>query len=356
MPEDHNYKYLSNKIVNWYNKNARKLPWRDTTDPYIIWISEIVLQQTTVNQGLEYFNRFILAFPNVIALAQATEDQVLKLWEGLGYYSRARNLHFTAKHIYNNLDGVFPNTYNDLLVLKGVGPYTASAIASFAYNLPHVVVDGNVIRLISRLWGIEEAVDIKTTLNKIGTIGSQLISYQEPAIFNQAIMEIGALCCTYRNPQCNQCPVSKSCIARKKGLISSIPYKSKKIVKKKRYFYYYHIVDKNNNTYIQKRSEEDIWKGLYQFPLQEVSGYNIEPNLSFLSIEDVKFETFKSKIFKQTLTHQYIHAQFLILKIPYSIKEKDDLPYIICGNDDLNTFAWPKVIDLYFKDLSITLF
>lgn len=356
MSEDHNYKSLSKKIVNWYKKNARNLPWRHITDPYTIWISEIVLQQTTVHQGLEYYNRFIKAFPDVNTLANASEDEVLKLWEGLGYYSRARNLHFTAKHICQDLDGVFPTTYKELLKLKGVGPYTASAIASFAYNLPHVVVDGNVIRLISRLWGIEEAVDIKPTLSRIAEIGTQLISHQEPSVFNQAIMEMGALCCTYKNPSCDKCPVSASCVARHNDIIESIPYKSKKVKKSKRYFYYFHIIDNEGYTIIHKRSDKDIWQGLYQFPLQEVSGFDVDPNASFIGFNNHDIDTYKSRIFKQTLTHQYIHAQFCIIKLPYSVAEIDNPAYIISPNDKLSSFAWPKIIDLYFKDLSITLF
>ena len=332
------------------------MPWRHSTDPYIIWVSEIILQQTTIRQGLDYYKRFISAYPNVNSLAEASEDDVLKLWEGLGYYSRARNLHFTARYITQELDGVFPSTYKDLLKLKGIGPYTAAAIASFAYNLSHIVVDGNVIRFISRLYGITEAVDLKPTLDIIHTRGSGLLSYQKPSVFNQAIMEIGALCCTYKNPSCTSCPVAKSCLAQKKNIIPNIPYKSKKIVKRKRFFYFFHIIDENGKTIIQKRTNRDIWKGLYQFPLQEVNSFDTVANVSFLDIDTSKYEPRKSKLFKQTLTHQYIHAQFVIIQLPYTLTNNDKDEYKLIDNSKLKEYAWPKIIDLYFKDLSITLF
>jgi A/G-specific adenine glycosylase len=356
MSEDYNYKKLSNKLISWYEVNARDLPWRHHSDPYIIWISEIILQQTTIRQGLDYYNKFVAAYPNVHALADASEDQVLKLWEGLGYYSRARNLHYTAQHISRELDGVFPATYKDLLKLKGVGPYTAAAIASFAYNLAHVVVDGNVIRFVSRLFGITKAVDLKPTLDEIQTKASHLLSYQEPSVFNQAIMEIGATCCTYKNPNCKECPVANFCVAKKNNIISSIPLKSKKIVKKKRFFYFFHVVDQGGQTIIQKRTDSDIWKGLYQFPLQEVVSFDVSPNISFLDIDTQDYDVKKSKLFKQTLTHQYINAQFIIIQLPHSIDKVDQESYILTDNSKLKEYAWPKIIDLYFKDLSITLF
>jgi len=354
--KSHNTKTISQSLVKWYHENGRELPWRKTTDPYKIWVSEIVLQQTTVRQGLDYFNRFIKAFPSVQHLASASEDQVLKLWQGLGYYSRARNLLHAAQYICNELGGQFPTSYKDLLSLKGVGPYTAAAIASFAYNLSHVVVDGNVIRFISRQWGIQDAVDTTPVKKSIESIGSKLISHQEPSVFNQAIMEIGALCCTYKNPNCKNCPVQSSCIAYKKNIVHTIPYKSKKIKKKKRFFYYFHIVDKSNNTIIHKRTSNDIWKGMYQFPIQEVDGFETSPSIDRFVSDKSKYKLYKSKIFRQTLTHQYIHALFIKLII-------DDEKTITKENEefsvkakDISKYAWPKIIDLYFKDLSITLF
>jgi len=352
-----NFHKTSKSIVSWYLKNARDLPWRHTTDPYLIWISEIVLQQTTVNQGLDYYKRFIQAFPNIKSLAKAKEDKVLKLWQGLGYYSRAKNLHFTAQHIVNNFGGIFPETHEEILKLKGVGPYTAAAISSFAYNLKHAVVDGNVIRVISRIYGITDPVDQTKTKKEIEKIAASLIEKQEPNVYNQAIMEFGALNCTYKNPSCDSCPVSKKCVAFTEKQVASIPFKKNKIKKRHRFFKYLFIVDADNNTLISKRSKKDIWQGLYEFPLQEFDALTTKnPDLSFLNINNNDCQILVSKLFKQTLSHQWINAQFYKISYSKKLKNPDSTRYHLVKQTKLKQYAWPKVIDLYFNDLSITLF
>jgi len=346
-----NYKSVSQKIVNWYLDNARDLPWRSTKDPYIIWISEIVLQQTTVAQGTAYFKRFVKKYPTVQALAKAPIDEVLKLWEGLGYYSRARNLHFSANYICDELDGVFPTTHKEILKLKGVGPYTAAAISSFAFNLSHPVVDGNVLRFISRLFEINKAIDLTVTKNEIESICDKLIKKQEPEIFNQAIMEFGALMCTPKNPNCTKCVFKRSCLSYKNHSVSRIPFKSKKIKKKKRYFNYLFFIDADNKTLIQKRTAKDIWNGLYQFPLLECDEKSFAQSTVSVKGFVGEYEDISvSRTFKQQLTHQTIHAKF------YTIYTKDIRVNEIEGEykhvpvQKLNNYAWPKINDLYFND------
>jgi len=351
-------KRTSSKIVNWYLKNARDLPWRKTTDPYKIWISEVVLQQTTVKQGTNYYLRFIKAFPNIKKLATADIDKVLKLWQGLGYYSRARNLHAAAQFIYNENKNVFPNSYEEIIKLKGVGPYTAAAVSSFAFELPHVVVDGNVLRLFSRLYGIKEAIDINSTKTKIQKLAQHLLEKEKASTFNQAIMELGAMVCTYKNPLCVSCPLNKMCLAYKNEDISRIPFKSKKIIRKDRYFKYFFISDTKGNTIIEKRKGKDIWQGLYQLPLQECLNMEEKADLP-LDIKKISniSEIVPSKIYKQNLTHQTIYAQFHKIYLNNTLKKNTfDDPYVVIPIEKLNNYAWPKILDLYLNDLSITLF
>ncbi|MFB0925151.1 MAG: A/G-specific adenine glycosylase, partial [Vicingaceae bacterium] len=229
---------FSEKLIVWYNEHKRDLPWRKTTDPYQIWLSEIILQQTRVNQGLDYFNKFIKKHPDIHSLAQSSEKDVLNLWQGLGYYSRARNLHFTAKYISNELNGEFPTEYKDILNLKGVGEYTAAAIASFAYKEAYPVVDGNVYRVLSRMFGIENPIDSTEGKKVFKQLATELIDTKNPDTYNQAIMEFGALQCTPKKPNCEDCPYLLECFAYKNGLITELPKKEKKIKQRNRYFNY----------------------------------------------------------------------------------------------------------------------
>lgn len=254
---------ISRSIINWYQANKRDLPWRQTSDPYHIWLSEVILQQTRVAQGTAYYHRFLKNFPTVKNLAQASEDEVLEIWQGLGYYSRARNLHAAAKHIGNELGGQFPQDYDNLLKLKGIGEYTAAAIASFAYHEDKAVVDGNVIRVISRLFKIEEDIRLPKVVAQIKEITQSLLPAGSAYLFNQALMEVGALVCSPRNPLCETCPVSTHCEARKAGIQHTLPFKSKAKARRVRYLNYL-LIEAEGELYFKKRGPKDIWEGLYE--------------------------------------------------------------------------------------------
>jgi A/G-specific adenine glycosylase len=256
-------KEISSQIIEWFNINKRDLPWRQTTDPYLIWLSEVILQQTRVSQGMNYYLRFKEKFPNVQKLAQSSQREVLEVWQGLGYYSRGRNLHFAAQHIVNELNGVFPSNYKELLALKGIGDYTASAIASFAFHEDKAVVDGNVIRVISRLFKIETDTRNSGTLEQIKAIANELLPQGNSYLFNQGIMELGALICSPQKPECTSCPVSVHCVARREGLQSKIPFKSKLKAKRKRHFNYVLLIYKDE-LYFKIRGRKDIWEGLFE--------------------------------------------------------------------------------------------
>ncbi len=260
--------FVSNEIVLWYKKNKRDLPWRHTKNSYIIWISEILLQQTRVKQAIGYFNRFVAQFPDVQMLADAKEEEVLKYWQGLGYYSRARNLHYSARYIVNELGGIFPQQYNDIIKLKGVGEYTAAAIASFAFDEKVSAIDGNVYRVLSRIFNISLAVNSGKGKKAFREIAETLIENQQPGEFNQAMIEFGALLCKPLNPLCSECPVLEVCLAYNNGVILERPVKNKSQVLKKRYFAYL-FIKSGERVLIKKRTQKDIWKGLYEFPLIE---------------------------------------------------------------------------------------
>lgn len=268
---------LQKKIISWYLKNRRDLPWRNTQNPYFIWLSEIILQQTRVAQGLPYYEKYMEHFPTIENLAAATEDEVLRVWQGLGYYSRGRNLHFTAKYIVNELKGEFPNVYEELIKLKGVGQYTAAAIASFAYKEKVAAVDGNVIRVISRLFKITEAVDNPVTLKAIFKLSNDLIQEVEPDLYNQAMMEFGATLCTPKVPKCTECPVQSECLSFPGKDYVNIPWKSKKTKVIDREIDYLIIIS-GSKIFMRQRTADDIWKGLYDFPeltdLQTIINYN----------------------------------------------------------------------------------
>lgn len=259
---------FTQKIIHWYSANKRDLPWRETTDAYKIWLSEIILQQTRVAQGMPYYQKFVSHYPSVQDFAAAPQDDILKLWQGLGYYSRARNMHAAAKAVVSNYNGVFPNTYTEIIKLKGVGKYTAAAIASIAFNEAVAVVDGNVYRVLSRYFGIATPIDTGKGQKLFFDLANELVDPKQPATFNQAMMEFGALYCTPKNPDCSNCVFASSCKAYETKQVAILPIKSKKTAVKKRYFNYL-FFDKPNTAFIQQRTEGDIWEGLYELPLVE---------------------------------------------------------------------------------------
>lgn len=348
--------------MKWHACFERPMPWKGEKNPYFIWLSEIILQQTRVEQGLPYFEKFKTAYPTVKDLANAAEDEVMKLWEGLGYYSRARNMLATAKIIAEHYGGAFPDTYEGLLSLKGVGPYTAAAIASFAYNLPCAVLDGNVFRVLSRYWGIELPIDSTEGRKLFASKAQMMLDTSSPGLYNQAMMDLGACICTPRNPLCNKCPVQPECTAYAKNTTQQLPVKGKRLVRKDRFFNYCVVHNERGNIWIRKRTGQDIWQQLYEFPLIE-SDFLIDNALDLEQSEIfrvlLKEQTYEivrmAGPFKQELTHQRIIATFWELKI----KEEGLAPNVEGGiqvdRKKLNRFAFPKVIDCYLNDNSLYL-
>ena len=310
---------FSKQLTYWYLHNKRNLPWRSTTNVYFIWLSEIILQQTRVDQGISYYFKFIENFPTIFDLASASEEQVLKLWQGLGYYSRARNLHFSAKYIVNELNGNFPSTYKELLKLKGVGDYTASAIASICFNEPTAVVDGNVYRVLARYFGIETAINTSEGISVFKQLAQELIDKKNPGTHNQAMMEFGALMCKPKNPDCDICPLNNSCFALSKNCVNDLPLKEKKLKIRKRYFNYMVIQSSDHKTKLVKR-ETGIWQNLYEFPLLETSDIIDEEQLIahemfkelFCNLK-VKVELFDKEVLVHKLTHQHIYTKFWVV-------------------------------------------
>jgi A/G-specific adenine glycosylase len=346
---------FSNTLLKWFEIEKRDLPWKLTNDPYKIWISEIVLQQTRVDQGTSYYLKFIKKFPTIQSLANAQEDDVLKMWEGLGYYSRARNLHFTAKTILEKHNGVFPTEYNDILALKGIGPYTAAAIMSYAYNKKYAVVDGNVLRIVSRYLGIHEPVDQGNTHKQIHEWLSKQIDDKRPGDFNQAMMDLGATACTPKLYRCQECPLKLNCYAYKESLQMLLPIKSKSIVKKDRFFHYI-IVSCNGKGIFVKRRESDIWKGLYDFPLIETTD-NKELTVSDLKkwvkgFGKINFDAKNVKIVamdKHILTHQNIFSYFYSIEIVDNTFELLKEYFIFVDRKNIANFAFPKIVNLYIE-------
>lgn len=354
------HRFFTTQLLLWFATHERPLPWKGEKNPYLIWLSEIILQQTRVEQGLAYFERFRQKYPTIKDLADAPEDEIMKQWEGLGYYARARNLHFTAKHIAYNLNGVFPTTYPNILALKGVGTYTAAAIASFAYDLPYAVVDGNVYRVLARFFGILEAIDTTIGKKQFQELAQTLLAKQEAANYNQAIMDFGATVCMPKNPICEQCPLQKKCTAFKDNSIALLPFKSKKIKKTNRFFNFL-IINLADTVLIEKRVAKDIWKNLYQFPLIESNAViekgDLEKTLAWQELFAKGTMQLKSvsQVFKQNLTHQKIHSRFweIEVNLNFDAKNKD---FITVKRENLNKFAFPKTIDCYLQDNSLFLF
>lgn len=308
---------FSKILINWYLSNKRDLPWRKKSDPYHIWLSEIMLQQTRVEQGLPYYQKFIEAFPDVYALAKAPAEKVLKLWQGLGYYSRARNLHETAKIVAFELKGNFPDNYANLKKLKGVGDYTASAIASIAFNQPVAVVDGNVYRVLSRYFNIDTPINSTLGIREFKILADQLLDAEKPSLFNQGLMEFGALQCKPRNPLCETCPFNGSCLAFKEKRIHELPVKLKRGRIKKRYFNYLVVSSEENETLLQQRKGKGIWEGLYEFPLIETpEPVDTEKNLSKEKVAEVlgngplEISLYNDVPVVHKLSHQHIFTHF----------------------------------------------
>ncbi len=344
---------FSASITEWYALNRRDLPWRSTKDPYKIWLSEVILQQTRVNQGMSYYLKFIARFPHICDMAQAAEDEVLKLWQGLGYYSRARNLHHAAKEVCHQHAGVFPSTYEAIKSLKGVGEYTAAAIASFAFNLVHPVIDGNVYRVLSRYFGIETPIDSTEGKNYFRKLAETLISQEDPATYNQAIMEFGALQCVPKNPDCEQCVLRNSCVARARKWVDRLPVKARKTLVSERWLYYLVIEDKGI-FYLKKRTGVAIWKNLFDFPLIEslspLKRKEIEEKIRTTSWfeEDTPVITHWSAPWKHVLSHRILYAEFIHLKP--GKKFKPEPFWIKSPARQMPEAAIPRLIERYLEE------
>jgi len=342
---------FSKILLDWYDKNARKLPWRETRDPYLIWISEIILQQTRIEQGLPYYLRFIDNLPNVHALHQASEDQVLKIWQGLGYYSRARNMKAAAQQIVDDFNGIFPQAYEDILSLKGIGPYTASAIASISFDLPHAVVDGNVYRVLSRHFGIKTPINTTKGIKEFQELANELIPEKQAGDYNQALMEFGAIFCVPSAPNCENCPLNHTCEAFKKQEVDLLPIKEKKLKIKNRYLHFFYITD-GKQFLIEKREADNIWKGLFQLPLMETpeevpTKKLLDSNLFQDLILKKPFKLVGQQEIKHKLTHRNLFIRFYHLKI----NDLKFFKYEKIQKEDWQDYAFPKPVFQYLMDL-----
>lgn len=342
---------FANKLTQWYLKNKRELPWRDTTDAYVIWLSEIILQQTRVDQGLPYFYRFIEKYPDVKSFAAADENDILKLWQGLGYYSRGRNMLKTARQIVEQYDGKFPETYLELIRLKGIGEYTAAAISSFAANEPRAVVDGNVFRVLARYFGIEEPIDTAKGKKVFQGVANDLLNREYPGLHNQAMMEFGAVLCKPKRPDCPLCPLSTDCYALTNNMISVLPGKPGKVKIRERFFNYFLITD-GNTILMNKRDEQDIWANMYDLPLLETSSYLSPHQVIKLSHENEYFRNIKIiKTFpvkKHLLTHQHLHIQFIHVNCQIV---KMDKRWFYMELKDVKKLAFPKIIAIFINKI-----
>ena len=340
---------LQQDIMKWYKENARELPWRKTKDPYVIWLSEIIMQQTRIEQGTPYFNKFVSSFPTVFDLARASEDQVLKHWQGLGYYSRARNMHHAAKTIVEKWNGHFPSNYDDLISLKGIGDYTASALLSFCHHQPYAVLDGNVFRLLSRLFGIEEPINSTIGKKIFKKKANEFLDQSNPGDFNQALMDFGAMVCKPNNPACTSCPLQFDCVAKREQSQASLPTKLKAKDLKKRYLHYF-VFKQNGSLFIKKRNTKGIWFKLYELPLLEKMD---EGKLSLIEVRNnfsSDLEEFKliSSV-KHLLSHQELYISF------YEIDRGEcmvDEAYLEIAVSEIQAYPFPKPIieflDFYY--------
>ncbi len=342
---------ITQVLIHWYRSNKRSLPWRNTNDPYRIWLSEIIMQQTRIDQGLAYFQRFIEKFPTLTDLAQAEEQEVLRLWQGLGYYTRARNLHASAKQILNEYEGVFPSDYALILKLRGVGEYTAAAISSFAFGQAYAVVDGNVYRFLARYFSIETAIDSREGQVLFKELANDFIDKNSPALFNQAIMEFGSLQCKPQNPNCTICPFQSSCRAFAENKITLLPVKKEKQKVKNRYIFYIVAQDFKGNILMKKRNEKNIWQNLYDFPLIEteqiVSENEIIEKLfhpPFFNSNDFILDEFSAESI-HLLSHQKLHLRFI--KIHFTSFENEF--YRAYTKAEIEQLPLPRPIEHYLS-------
>jgi len=339
---------MNQKLRYWYLENKRDLPWRNTYNAYIIWLSEIILQQTRVEQGLPYFLNFVKYYGTITDFANADINDILKLWQGLGYYSRARNMHATAQIVRDNYNGEFPTNYNELIKLKGIGPYTAAAIASFAFNEAKAVVDGNVYRVIARFAGIYTDINSTEGRKEFAVAAQQLLDLQNPATHNQAMMELGAMVCKPQNPDCLNCPIQENCFAFSKKEHINLPVKIKKVKVKERFFNYL-VFEFDNKTYLKQRGPKDIWQGLFEFPMLEMPLLKNAGEV-FKAIIEKEFIGKKQNVdiqflenYKHKLTHQKLFASFW--KITCNTKPNLSIDFIEIKIDEINKYAVPKLLE-----------
>lgn len=342
---------FSDGILSWYQTNKRDLPWRGMKDPYKIWVSEIILQQTRVDQGIPYYFRFIQQFPDISILSQASEQMVLNVWKGLGYYSRARNMHYTAHLIMKDFGGIFPANYNSLIKLKGIGPYTSAAIASICNDEIIPAIDGNVTRVLSRYFGISELIGSTLLQKKIKWISEQLMPAEAPGDYNQAMMEFGAMICTPFIPKCDTCMFQQSCYAFKNDMVGVLPTKKKTIKKRLRYLNYFHLITPDGKVAIKQRKEEDIWKNLWEFPLIEseklieadkLTGINIE---NFIKSDELRCSFTKDVV--HILSHQILHVRFFTIYL--NDIDIIDQEHLVLINPDDNNYPFPRLIEKFLK-------
>lgn len=342
---------FSAELVNWYNQHKRDLPWRHTTNPYVIWLSEVILQQTRVEQGLPYFNRFLERFPTVSDFAAADEDEVLALWQGLGYYSRGRNMLVTAKLVQENFGGQFPSAWQQLIKLKGIGDYTAAAISSFSANEARAVVDGNVYRVLARYYGINEPINSTGGKKTFQKLADELLDHSQPGLHNQAMMEFGAMLCKPKNPACGICPVRLGCYAFKHNAMNSLPVKLNKLKIRQRFFNYLLIMD-GDRILMQKRGTGDIWANMYQLPLIETPEATEPqqvmelPEISPFITENTVVQSV-SKVYKHVLTHQHLYVRFIELA-DFGKDFGDD--YFFIEVKKLKKLALPQIIFLFLTN------
>lgn len=345
---------ISSLLLQWYSKKQRNLPWRLTNDPYRVWLSEVILQQTRVAQGIGYYDKFVSTFPTIKALAMASEEQVLKLWQGLGYYSRARNLHATAKFIYNDLSGKFPCTYDELLKLKGVGPYTAAAISSICFDEVNAVVDGNVYRVLSRVFNIHTSINSTEGVKEFQLLADKLICHKKPGDYNQAIMELGAIVCKPKKADCVVCPLVDVCVASSQSTLYKLPVKEKKIKVKKRFFNYF-CVENDGAFLFNKRDGKDIWKNLYDFPLEEVDEAEHNKLNAIASSKLVKrmfksnsFSVKRVKYYEHKLSHQHLHITIHHLDADNDVAKND---FVSVSKYEALKLPVPKPIERFLSEV-----
>lgn len=344
---------FSKKLIHWHlTENKRTMPWKGEKDPYKIWLSEIILQQTRVEQGLGYYERFIKKYPNIQLLAKAKDEDVFKLWEGLGYYNRCKNLLFTARFITEKYKGKFPGVFDEIIALKGIGSYTAAAIASFAYNLPHAVLDGNVFRVLSRIFTVNTPIDSTEGKKVFSALANDVLDKKSSALYNQAIMDFGATVCKPDNPACSNCVMNTICQAYKKGIVNQLPVKEKILQRKTRWFYYF-IFLHDGKTMVHQRTQKDIWQSLFEFYLVENESqilWNDETVKAFLHTQlGIKKYTLQkvSPVQKQELTHRQIKGQFIQIQLPAVPKNLSQHQWLPLKN--LPELAFPKFINLYLE-------